>query len=473
MGYTCRLYLNFKKNENSTKQPFNQSGLAHTDFSCEMVEPCSILHPVMSFNFVKGSGANPRNYNYAYMEEWGRLYYISDWTWRGGLWYASMEVDYLGTWKNQMLATRQYVLRQAHVYDPLLQDSFYPAKTNSRIVDKQFEPFPAHHSTGEGTFIIGIIGEPTAERGFTAGVQYYCGTRSEMTPLFEKLFSSADYLNAANITDISTDLLKCLVNPAQYVASIRWFPFRKSQFETLRSASVKLGWWNTGVTLDVPSAEVYLSGQVDRPLNNASEYQLYLHYAPYTEIWVNMPVYGHFQLDTSKFPHDQKIEWDLRVDMASGSGTISFRPENQPEGGGLLMTAQVAQTVALGVSNSDLLAGAQAVASGFSTGTSLVNSVVGMLGAVGDAAKAVSPDASLIGNNGAPSGFDFTSHITGYCKSISGISPAHFGYPYMKYSSLSQLTGYTQLGSPHWDFDAYPEEKAALTRLTEAGFYIE
>ena len=90
MGIAVEFYT-FSKNPNSTKQP-NGDG---TIYSCNLIEPCSVVNPVIALAIQ----TKPYGFNYAKIPEFGRFYFVNDWTYSGGRWIATLNVDVLASWK--------------------------------------------------------------------------------------------------------------------------------------------------------------------------------------------------------------------------------------------------------------------------------------------------------------------------------------------------------------------------------------
>lgn len=82
---------------------------------------------------------NLSQYNYAYIEDFGRYYYITDVAVvRTKLWRLNMKVDVLMTYKNQFLPLRAIVSRQQNQYNLYLRDDNMKAYNNPTIVTKTF-----------------------------------------------------------------------------------------------------------------------------------------------------------------------------------------------------------------------------------------------------------------------------------------------------------------------------------------------
>ena len=92
--FTINLYK-FRKRANSTKIPaagdgvFPVTGTLNTE--------CGILRPHIRLRLADNEA--PYQYNYAYIEAFGRYYNIGEWTNVKGVWEADMLADALASWR--------------------------------------------------------------------------------------------------------------------------------------------------------------------------------------------------------------------------------------------------------------------------------------------------------------------------------------------------------------------------------------
>ena len=97
---------------------------------------------------------NLSGYNYAYVSEYGRYYFIDKIeTTPTGYWVLSCRCDVLMSFKDQILALKGTVTRSESVYNVYLQDSEYKALSYRNIVTKRF-----HNAINQDTFILMTVG---------------------------------------------------------------------------------------------------------------------------------------------------------------------------------------------------------------------------------------------------------------------------------------------------------------------------
>ena len=73
MSITIKFYT-FAKRINSTKQP---TGAAALSSDCIIKRGSSIINPTIELDI--GLATSPAAYNYAYIADWNRYYWVQDW----------------------------------------------------------------------------------------------------------------------------------------------------------------------------------------------------------------------------------------------------------------------------------------------------------------------------------------------------------------------------------------------------------
>ncbi len=94
--------------------------------------------------------------NYAYIEIWGRYYYVTDIkTDINGLWIVSMHVDVLMTYKDAIRQQNAVVARQENYpnYNMYLDDGWFMSYQNPRIQTKAFSN-PSPFETQEFVLVV-------------------------------------------------------------------------------------------------------------------------------------------------------------------------------------------------------------------------------------------------------------------------------------------------------------------------------
>jgi len=126
---TILLYSTGKRT-NSTLVPEFTAGDSYESTTCEFFEPLDILNPTIILR-EEALPNLPRalcKYNYVYIQSpLERYYWITKWTRDGGLWYANCTVDYLASFRTDILNTKQYVLRanNSNLWNNYIPDTLY------------------------------------------------------------------------------------------------------------------------------------------------------------------------------------------------------------------------------------------------------------------------------------------------------------------------------------------------------------
>lgn len=118
---------------------------------------CSILRPSILF-----SGINPAIYNYAYIPEFNRYYYIGNpVSVRENLWEIPFSVDVLESWKSQIKQQDAIIKRQESIWDLYLNDEKFKAESTNKTATILF-PNDLFNTVN---FILTAAGMPTESEG--------------------------------------------------------------------------------------------------------------------------------------------------------------------------------------------------------------------------------------------------------------------------------------------------------------------
>lgn len=328
MAFNVKLFYEYSKKNNSTALPTTiQQNVAVTE-SCVLKDRSSILNPVLQFNFDSSMQSAVHGYNYAYISQWNRYYYINNWVYDHGLWIAYLSVDVLASWKGRLLQNSAYVLRSASAYDPNVIDTTYPAKYHTSTVSEPnfvantaTSPFSATSSTG--SYILGII----APNSIT-GVKYYALQANSMARLMNAMLNDISVYNIST-SEITEDLQKALVNPFQYIVSIVWIPY--SFTNASPQHTVNVGFWSftdnsmNAYVIDVLTDYLTFSGSVNIPRHpKVSDYGNYLNLAPYSHYTFGLYPFGMFNLDSNDLAGFSTLDYHIQVDLATGKSIMTL-----------------------------------------------------------------------------------------------------------------------------------------------------
>lgn len=451
MNITC--YSGFSKKPNSTKQP---SG--GTDVSVVLKEPTSVLNPVfiiqgynLSWNYIK----------------WGvRYYYVDDIVIvHNNIAEYHCSTDVMATYKTDIGASSQYILRSASEYNGRIVDNYYPALAkNTHEASTITSPF----DKSAGCYIIGMQGKGSGGNG--GAVTYYKGSAASVKALVNYMLSGG-----YEVTEISEELLKCIFNPLQYIVSCMWFPF---DVPTM-NGDVDCGWWNvegSGLAR-VSTLEWGTNFTISIPKHpKTAQRGEYLNLLPYARYLLEAGPWGIIPLDNFNLLDDTSLYCDYKVDLMTGSGrlNIQYRDKLAYQS---IYTTQIGVPVQLGQNmlNQGALMGSATGA--VNTITSAISGDVGGmlfngLGAIGNAANATQPLSSSLGSNGTMAFYNGFGILADFLD-VADDNIVENGRPLCAVRTISTLSGYMICENADLDTGASPAEKEQILSNLNNGFYYE
>lgn len=131
MSFSVDLYQNESPVEKIGKTLSN----SHTISDVVLKRDTSILRPVLLINSVQ----DIYTYNYMYISEFGRYYFIDDIrSINNNMWEISAHVDVLETYKTDILSNTAVLKRQEKKFNLYLDDPEFKVLNNYRIQTKRF-----------------------------------------------------------------------------------------------------------------------------------------------------------------------------------------------------------------------------------------------------------------------------------------------------------------------------------------------
>lgn len=482
-------FTQFSKRENSTKKPALET---FTYYDGVFKLQSGILSPTLLLT-LQGTDSrplNPVNWNYAYIPEFKRYYYVKEWVTNNGQWVVFLAVDVMATYKEFIGTSTQYVLRAASAHDGRVVDTRYPA-LNYVTTSKVFES--SGMSATNGSYILGVINGTV---GRTGSVSYYVMDSAEIAYIMNWLLTQGNY----QFTD---DLAFAILNPISYIVSCVHVPF------TVPAANVdaiKVGFWTvegaTGRALINPSIglpAISLS-IADHP---QSDRGVFLNKNPFTRANLSCKPFGLIPIDLFKVS-DNTIVCNIECDVTNGLGSLSVY-----SGGNLLgiYYAQIGVSLAMAQGASNALVGTantllvqsndpqiaqfekavedtQTKFPDFNAPSSAGLSNVGNAGAaaitsaatitgVGNAIKSLMPQLQVTGSQGFFGNID--ELMTLYIEYIHIVDEDNddIGRPLMQKRVINTLSGYILVNSADIAIDGYAGELAAVKSYMNGGFFYE
>lgn len=462
-------FYQFAKRTNSTKRPSGGQ-----EFGIDLKAPCNIIDPEIKI----ASQSDPTGYNYCYLPTFSRYYWVKNWTYSGGLWVASLTVDTLASYREQIGNSTEYVVRSSAQYDSSISDSLYPAKAAVQSVTNAFQGGFAE-TISEGFFVIGFIAKAPNSIG---AVTYVVMSPGNAKKLSSKLLTDVSYLSIDN-AEISDSLTKILFNPYQYIVSCNYFPFDIAELTAHLPlvSSVDVGWWSVDVPCwilgeDNNNLTKSVSAGVPKHPQSASRGG-YCNASPYTDYTIFLQPFGVIPLDASKLWGATTLSIQYTVDLFTGDSILRmFTDTNQlvhettaklgvpiqlsnitfdvPSGGGLLQTGIAAA-----------VGGLQAALTGGSfsdVGNGILN-----------AAQATNADVASKGATGSTIAFDSVPYMVARFKILVDDNNEDHGRPLCKRVQLSTIPGFIMVDDPDIALNATAAEIDSVKSYLKNGFFYE
>lgn len=462
-------FYQFAKRTNSTKRPSGGQ-----EFGIDLKAPCNIINPEIKI----ATQSDPTGYNYCYLPTFSRYYWVKNWTYANGLWVASLTVDTLASYRDQIGNSTEYVVRSSAKYDGTISDSLYPAKATVQSVTNAFQGGFAETISG-GFFVIGFIAKAPNSIG---AVTYVVMTPGNAKKLSAKLLTDVSYLSIDN-TEISDSLTKVLFNPYQYIVSCNYFPFGIAELAAHLPlvSSVDVGWWS----VDIPC---WILGEDNNNLTKSVSVAIpkhpqaanrggYCNASPYTDYTIFLQPFGVIPLDASKLWGAATLSIQYVTDLFTGDSILRmFTDTNQlvhettaklgvpiqlsnitfdiPSGGGLLQTGVAAA-----------FGGLQAALSGGSfsdVGNGILN-----------AAQATNADVASKGATGSTIAFDSVPYMVARFKILVDDNNDDHGRPLCQRVLISSIPGYIMVDDPDIALAATAEEIDSVKSYMKNGFFYE
>lgn len=439
------IYLySFNKRNNSTRQPYG--GLK---VSGELKESSSILSPSVSFG-----GIEPE-YNYAHIPEFDRYYWVRDWTYSGGLWTASMEVDVLASWRSYIGSSTQFVVRSSAAVDGDVIDSMYPATNIAQVftntVDSPWDP-------SNITYVVGILGG-----GSGGAVTYYFMTPAQFTQLGEYLMNDVEWVGT-DLGELTADVLKAEFNPLQYISSVYAIPFAAGGF----SRQIKFGWWTVPVNASPASSAMSFQISLSVPKHPQNARGNYLNGPPYSSFTLFMPQFGQIPLDGNILAGVSSVTCEVQYDVKSNTAILYVRAGNSliyqssAEFGATVQVGQIA------TSKIDMVVGAAKAATSIFTGD-LGDAVSG----AADAIKSIFPQSSTKGAAGTLAAFYQAPALQAKFMLVTDDDNVDIGRPLYQPRTISSLPGYVQTRNADISAPATAEEITRIENELNGGIFYE
>lgn len=479
------IYLySFTKKSNSTKRPTSNSG---TLFNCQVKYPSSIINPTIQLT----KGSEPVGFNYAFIPDWNRYYFIEDITYNIGLWLLDLRVDVLASFREDIFNSDQYVLRSYSNYNDDILDTLYTTKANAdgntaisyapnSVIDVDGGSTISNYfnvSYQSGYFVIGVIS------GNNSGITYYQLTYTGFRQVLQSLMS---YI-PGDMDDVSDGIAKSLFDPLQYITSCYWIPIPFNVTYLPTPISINFGGYSVSIdgsqnATPIFTRKAHLRTNINIPKHPQSSEFAYTQLEPYSRYNLLFEPFGYIPLDTSKMFGSDTLKLDWYIDIATMNSEL-FVYNNDTNALISIAYGNVGVEVSLSQLKVDVLAGASNVTGGLvgtisnilagSVGGAINSAVSGIAGAT----SSMLPQLSTTGGVGS-----FLTYSIGapqlhafYMLQVDD-DPELFGKPLCEVEALGSLNGYCLCSNANLTFNTLPaleNEVTEVISLLNSGIFIE
>lgn len=507
-------FYSFSKRTNSTKQPVN--GEQYTLLSCELKAPTSIIAPTLIIKNVPAN-INPA-WNYCYLAEFARYYFIRNWTYLNGVWQIDCLVDVLASYKTQIGNLSEYVLRSASESNGQVVDLQYPTTAETRV---NAEMLTNRFLTvyGMGYYVLGVISNDTASS--MGAITYYQMTAGQMAALKAYMMSDSfmtdQALDVQTITDvIPTELLKTLYDPYKYIASCLWMPFPIGDIPSSlkSSAAIAFGWWTptdsgTAITGYKLNPNGYVKTYTERiPVYGHPQRfdrGVFLDHVPFSDRMLFYPPYGSIPINDDSIIGGDYIKIKLNVDMIMGDSTLTLFHE-RPTGGdnytdmGVIARVSAPLGVPIQLAQTTIDIGGSVTAFETTAISGTVNAFIGaaqkragsglggFLGSVGETLSeapeiAFSALGDVISNpvgqiqtsgtNGSVTQYTNHPYFVQKWRIVADDDNAQKGRPLCQVKQINTLSGFIMVDTPDVSIDCMEPERNQISAFMASGFFYE
>lgn len=471
MAFNIVAYTGFSKKINSTAQP---SG--GTTLTVSLKEPTSVLSPVFLV-----TGFNTAH-NYV---SWGsRYYFIDDIVLvTANLAEYHCSTDVLATYKNDIGASSQYVLRSASTFDGTVSDSFYPMKAQKgygRTSHANGFIFPQ-----AGAYILGVQGLTSGET--FGSTTYYVLDVYQAGSLMDEVFNiqntEYDATAVESASGIPEKVYMSLINPQQYIVSCMFIPYDVESIGGAASTPIKIGWYDLGVSGRIfnpsYSALPVITNTFTLSKHPQNARGVYMNNAPFTEYVLSYMPFGEIPLPADMLLNETQIFTKIIIDVITGQGTLKIYAGASDQGQLLeSRSAQIGVPIAvsggvydtsIGGNVSKAIKGSLAGAAlGALAGKNFFSSVTD-----GISEAATTPSISTSGSNGALDFLEYDAILYSHFTYVTDDDNTQHGRPLCQVKTINTLSGFIMCLKPDLATAASTAEKNAIIEYLGSGFFYE
>lgn len=462
------IFYNHSKRINSTKLPTDG-----VTISCALKDACSVISPILEIKT-----ATKPNYNYAYISDFGRYYYVTEPIYDKGIWNCTLSVDVLTSWLSEIKSTQAQVLFSSSLYDLDVIDnrvaSIGTYRRDSNTADFM-GTLSGQNVTPDGTFAINALSNTSIWA--TGATTTYFMTFQQMQLFARELVSPS----------VWEGLKQFFNNPMDGIIECYYIPLDISKYIDLTvDGAVQIGDYT------FPSATAKKAISTNFALKSYTTsidipwlYDDFRRLAPYTELTMFVPFCGAKPINPEMVYNIDLLFIDYSVDIVTGNvQAIVYNKEEVLEefSGNCKITLPIGQTQSRTESVIGATGGAITAIAGFTSG----NVALGATGVLSAISSVITP--ASIKTTGGMSGtvlgailgndlkrwqkFRLSATSRDTADEPENMRPI-LGNALNKVTTLSNLTGYVQCYGASVTASATSGEIALINDYLNSGVYIE
>ena len=464
-------FFTFSKKYNSTAQP----STGYTEYDCVIKSSSDVITPTVELQM--GLSTNPSSFNYCYIPDYNRYYWVKDWTFYNHLWVATLNVDVLATWKPYIGSTSMYVYRASNEYDGTIIDEKYP--TTSTVTFNVMPITPVGVNFKDGWFVIGVYGTNTN----VTSMSYYAFSGTRFTNFINELYVSC--LNSSIWNGLNTGTRNAIFDISSYIKCCYWIPYYPSPQAGEPLSSICIG----AVQVSAVCRPIYISDsgytvKFDHAITVPKHPQArtrggYCNLTPYSKYSLVYLPFGVMELDSSKLVRADRLLLTVEIDGITGEGVLTVVAQRgsgnvwQDLSTVVVRNAKYSVDIPISVSTNNFLSTAGSVIGGRA------------MARFGHPARAIFGIGSLanLKVGGLENATNFRSGVLGidYDKNCLQAEFSRIvdedilsnGRPLCKVRTPANLGGYIEAESNEFSAPATIDEMEEIKRFIDNGFYYE
>lgn len=470
-------FYSMAKKENSTKRPTGGS-----TFSISLKDRTSALNPVITLN----TNSSPVKYNYCYIPNFGRYYWVTDWIFDSGIWSAYLRVDVLATYKTSIGSSTQYIKRAYSQLDADIID-VYPRKAGSNVLVTTGST-GLQSNLSSMLFVLGVTSASATNA--TIGTTVYYGMSYTQIRNFIAHLISMSY---NTFTDITDNLAKWLCDPFQWLKSVVVFPFTFSNVTGTwgSTTDIRFGADENGTAFSyAPGGSVYIISSA-APMTTTFTLSIpkhpgidaqhnYLQAEPFSNYSAIIPPFGKVSIPSAILYDKTELHCLIRVDPVTGGGSLYLGESNIHYGSIMLAESQVGVSLPLDAAVVDLASVGYATL--ISGGANAIDYAVnnnggnleGILTSFIDGALSSISRVQTISTGGKLCDLGLSPLLYLEYFTVIGQDPENYGYPLGQRKQINSLSGFILCDNSEIAIGmATFDEMRSIEEYMNSGFFYE